>query len=324
MGIYTKEEKFLSFIILLLSLVVIVKSADVLIDSSAKIARFYGVPTFIIGVSIIAFGTSAPELVVGVASGINKVNQLSFGNIVGSCINNTALIMGITALILTVHVDEKIIKKEMVILTFIEILLVGLVFFDKSLSRIDGLILLVLGIAFIVDLIRGLNNGTEQEHEEDVAISKSEVPKQWILTVVGLIGLIVSGKLIVDSSTAITTAFGIDQSAVGLTLVALGTTMPELIASITAARKKEDDIILGNIIGSNIFNILIILGSSSLINPISIESSLFIDMGIMIIFNLLLYIIMYAKRKISWRAGLIMLLGYAGYMANNIMNMIRR
>ena len=119
MGINTKEEEILSFIVLLLSLIVIVKSADVLIDSSAKIARFYGVPTFIIGVSIIAFGTSAPELVVGVASGINKVNELSLGNIVGSCINNTALIMGVTALILTVHVDEKIIKKEMVILTFI-------------------------------------------------------------------------------------------------------------------------------------------------------------------------------------------------------------
>lgn len=315
----------MSFIILIVSLAIIVFAADKLIDSSSKIARFYGVPVFIIGVSIIAFGTSAPELVVGIISSIQGANELSYGNIIGSCINNTGLILGITAMILTVKVDEKILKKEMLMLTIIEFILLFMSF-NGMLSRGNGLILLLLGIAFIIYIIKGSKNPEQEYSDEDMKIEKKDLPKNWVIMFVSLLALVISGHLIVESSQAIAESFHIDKSAIGLTLIALGTTMPELVTSIAAARRKEDDIILGNIIGSNIFNILVILGSASLIKPISINfidsvnvlKSLAVDVGFMIFLNLLLYVIMFSKRIVSKSTGIIVFLFYVLYMTKQI------
>jgi len=309
------------FIILLISLVIIVIASDKLIDSSSKIAKFYGVPTFIIGVSIIAFGTSAPELVVGIISSIQKSNQLSYGNIVGACINNTGLILGVSSLILTVAVSAKIMRKEMIMLIAVDLILLAMSF-NGDLSRTDGIILLILGLLFVIYLIKGATSGEESSE----TIDKKQLKKHWIIVIFGLIGLIASGHLIVESSTNIAASFGIDQSAIGLTLVALGTTMPELMTSIAAARRKEDDMILGNIIGSNIFNILIVLGVSSAIQPIAINfidnfnifRSLFIDVGIMIFLTCFAYIIMLSRKKISWLSGILLLSIYTLYMIKQI------
>ena len=315
----------MNFLILIISLAIIVFAADKLIDSSSKIARFYGVPVFIIGVSIIAFGTSAPELVVGIISSIQGANELSYGNVIGSCINNTGLILGITAMILTVKVDEKILKKEMLMLTIIEFILLFMSF-NGVLSRFNGIILLLMGIAFIIYIIKGSKNPEQEYSDEDIKIEKKDLGKNWLILFISLFGLVISGHLIVESSQAIAESFNIDKSAIGLTLIALGTTMPELVTSIAAARRKEDDIILGNIIGSNIFNILIILGSASIINPISINffddvvifKSLFVDIGFMIWLNLLLYAVMFAKHRVSWRTGIVIFLFYALYMTKQI------
>ncbi|MBP3285250.1 MAG: calcium/sodium antiporter [Clostridia bacterium] len=309
------------FLILLVSLVIIVITSDKLIDSSSKIAKFYGVPTFIIGVSIIAFGTSAPELVVGIISSIQKTNQLSYGNIVGSCINNTGLILGVSSLILTISVSAKIMRKEMLMLVGVETILL-IMSLNGSLSRTNGIILIILGILFIIYLIKGATSAEESAE----TIEKGDLKKHWIIVIFGLIGLIVSGQLIVSSSTAIAESFGIDQSAIGLTLVALGTTMPELMTSIAAARRKEDDMILGNIIGSNIFNILLVLGVSSAIHPIAINiidpfniyRSLFIDVGIMLLLTVLIHIIMLLRKKISWLSGILLLCIYTLYMFKQI------
>ena len=316
----------MNFLILILSLIIIVIAADKLIDSSSRIAKHYGVPVFIIGISIIAFGTSAPELVVGIISSLNGDNVLSYGNIVGSCINNMALILGLTALIISVKVDDKILKREMLMLTGIEIILL-ILSFNGILSRIDGIILMTLGILFVIYLLRGTKESVEDEDDASIIkLSKKEALRKWIVMFISLAFLIFSGHLIVESSQAIASDFGIEQSAIGLTLIALGTTMPELVTSITAARKKENDIILGNIIGSNIFNILIILGTASIINPITINfinaeniySSLFIEGLIMLGINIFAYVVMYKKRNISRVAGLILLFMYALYMAKQI------
>lgn len=315
----------MSFLVLIVSLAIIVLAADKLIDSSSKIARFYGVPVFIIGVSIIAFGTSAPELVVGIISSVQGANELSYGNIIGSCINNTGLILGMTAMILTIKVDEKILKKEMLMLTIIEIILL-VMSFNGLLSRGNGIILLLLGIAFIIYLIKGSQNPEQEYSDKDMKIEKKDLGKNWITMVISLLALVVSGHLIVESSQAIAESFHIDKSAIGLTLIALGTTMPELVTSIAAARRKEDDIILGNIIGSNIFNILIILGSASIIKPISIAfidnvnvlKSLAVDVGFMIFLNLFLYVVMFSKRKVSKFTGVAVFLFYIVYMTKQI------
>lgn len=320
----------MNFIILLLSLVVIVVAADKLIDSSSKIAKHYGVPVFIIGISIIAFGTSAPELVVGVISSINGDNVLSYGNIVGSCINNMGLILGITALIITVTVSDKILKREMLMLTLIEIALIAMSF-NGTLSRANGIILLVLGIVFIIYLVKSTKDSVEDEDDAPIErLNKKDVAKKWLAMLVSLAALIVSGQFIVESSQAIAEDFGIEQSAIGLTLIALGTTMPELVTSITAARKKENEIILGNIIGSNIFNILIILGTASVIKPISINfinpnnilNSLWVEASVMIGINIFAYIVMYKKRKVSRGIGICLILLYALYMTKQIYFMV--
>ena len=321
----------MNFLILILSLIIIVIAADKLIDSSSKIARHYGVPVFIIGVSIIAFGTSMPELVVGIISSISGDNALSYGNIVGSCINNMGLILGVTAIIITVLVNEKILKKEMLMLTVVELLLLVLSF-NGVLSRIDGIILLILGIAFIIYLIKGTKESVDDEDDAPIEkLARKELVKKWFVMLFGLVALIFSGQLIVESSQAIAIDFGIDQSAIGLTLIALGTTMPELVTSITAARKKEIDIILGNVIGSNIFNILIVLGTAATINPISVnfidvltpENSLAIEVGIMIFINIIAYVIMVSRKKVSRISGILLILLYAMYMANQIYSLPR-
>lgn len=316
----------MEFLILILSLVIIVLSADKLIDSSSKIAKHYGVPTFIIGVSIVAFGTSMPELIVGIISSVSGDNVLSYGNIVGSCINNMALILGITSLVLTIFVDDKILKKEMLMLTIIELLLFGMSF-DGNLSRVDGIILLILGIAFIVYLVKGTKDSAEDEDDAPIVkLDKKDVGKNWLTMIIGLIALIFSGQLIVESSQAIAENFGIDQSAIGLTLIALGTTMPELVTSISAARRKENDIVLGNVIGSNIFNILIVLGTAAAISPIKINfidtinfsNSLIIEAGIMLFINIFAYIMMLSRRKLTKVSGILLVLLYACYMATQI------
>lgn len=311
-------------LILIISLVVIIISSDKLIDSCSKIARFYGVPVFIIGVSIIAFGTSAPELVVGIISSIQKTNELSFGNIVGSCINNVGLIIAVASFIVAVKVDEKILKKEMLMLTLIEI---GLIFMASTgrISRLHGIILFVLGILFVAYIVNGAKNPGQEYSDEGLKIDKKELPKQWFFVIVGLIGLILSGHFIVTSSTGIAIALNIGQSAIGLTLIALGTTMPELVTTIAAAKRKEDDIILGNIIGSNIFNILFILGSAAIIHPIKIEflsdnvlNSMLFNMLVMFGLNLFLYFTMLKNRSVKWNGGIVLIIIYALYMVKQI------
>lgn len=311
----------MDFLILVISLIVLIVSADKLTDSSAKIAKYYGVPVFIIGVSIIAFGTSAPELIVGIVSSINKVNDISLGNIIGSCINNTGIIIGISAFILTIKVDERILKREMLMLTFIETILI-IMLTNNVLGRLEGIILLILGILFIIYIIKHSEKPKQTYQEDEYIISKKEVPKKWFKIIVSLIGLIIGGQMIVNSSTAIAESMGIETTVIGLTLIAIGTTMPELVTSIAAARRKEDDLILGNVIGSNIFNILIILGTASIINPINIVfynkvnimKSMFIDLGFMYLLNWYIYIVMLRRRKISAFTGCIALMLYVSYL----------
>lgn len=315
-------------LILLVSLVIIIISSDKLIDSASKIARFYGVPVFIIGVSIIAFGTSAPELVVGILSSIQKANELSFGNIVGSCINNVGLIIAIASFLIGIKVDDKIIKKEMLMLTLIEIGLIVMAIAD-GITRLEGIILFAFGIFFIIYVIKGAKSSEEDDVKEDEKIEKKELPKQWITLILGLAFLILSGQFIVTSGTNIAEALNIEQSAIGLTLIALGTTMPELVTTIAAARRRENDIVLGNIIGSNIFNILIILGSAAIIYPIPVNfysgnilNSIAFNMGIMFALNIILYVAMIKSRKVTWKCGLVLILIYAMYMTKQVYFML--
>ncbi len=315
--------------LLLAGLFLIIKSADILIDATSKLARTYGVSSFIIGITIIAFGTSAPELAVGVISGVNHTNGLSLGNIIGSSMSNMALIVGLSAILCTLQVRDHIVKRELPILLAVQLIL-GFMLIDRNLSRSNGAILILLFVFFMIhitiDAKKSARIKIDIEGDIDTDNDNNGLPpksneqrsggqmKLWILSILSLGGLFLGGKLTVDSSTKIAQSFGLSETLIGLTVVALATTMPELITSIVAARKKEHEIVLGNSIGSNIFNILLVLGVSSSISPIHTKERLWFDIAAMIVLTLFVMSVSLLKKKIKRITGFILLFSYILYL----------
>lgn len=299
----------------------------------------FGVSTFIIGITVVAFGTSAPELAVGLISGINHTNQLTLGNIIGSGISNIALIVGFSAIIMPLAVKDSVVKREIPLLIGIEIMLSVLLFVNGSLSRINGAILLAGFIGFMVYIIINSKksikiqldadgdididadgNGIFQDLEVETQKSeKGKMVKLWVLAVLSLVGLFIGGRLTVSSSSQIAKSLGLSETLVGLTVVAFATTLPELVASIIAAIKKEPDIDLGNCIGSNIFNILLILGTSSLIFPITVDNLLWIDVIILVAITLFVFIISAVRRSVRRPTGIILLIIYIAYIIYKVL-----
>ncbi|HMM30142.1 MAG TPA: calcium/sodium antiporter [Clostridia bacterium] len=329
----------MQFVLLALGLAMIVKSADVLIDSASKIARRYGVSSFIIGITVIAFGTSAPELAVGIVSGIDHTNQLTLGNIIGSSMSNMALIIGLSAIIFPLQVKDNILKRELPILFAIQIGLGVMMFMDGLLSKTEGLILMGLFVVFMVYISMsskqsmkiqidaegdidtdGDGNGLLGQPEEKQ--KKTELLKLWCFSLLSLLGLFIGGRLTVDASTKIAQSLGLSETLIGLTVVALATTMPELITSIVAARKKEHEIVLGNCIGSNIFNILLVLGVSSTISPIAVEERLKFDVASMLFLTVVIFVMSLLRKKLQRRTGVFLLMGYILYLAIKVFSAI--
>lgn len=329
----------MQFILLALGLAMIVKSADVLIDSASKIARRYGVSSFIIGITVIAFGTSAPELAVGIVSGIDHTNQLTLGNIIGSSMSNMALIIGLSAIIFPLQVKDNILKRELPILFAIQIGLGVMMFMDGLLSRTEGLILMGLFVVFMVYISMsskqsmkiqidaegdidtdGDGNGLLGQPEEKQ--KKTELLKLWCFSLLSLLGLFIGGRLTVDASTKIAQSLALSETLIGLTVVALATTMPELITSIVAAKKKEHEIVLGNCIGSNIFNILLVLGVSSTISPIAVEERLKFDVASMLFLTVVIFVMSLLRKKLQRRTGVFLLMGYILYLAIKVFSAI--
>lgn len=358
------------YLLLFVGLLLIVKSADVLIDSSTKIARRYGISTFIIGVTVVAFGTSAPELAVGIVSGIAKTNQLTLGNIIGSTFANSAMIIGITALVMPIAVNKSIIRRELPLLLIIQAALLAMMLLGGGISRIDSLILLAGFGIFMSFVIRdmkksasvasdelltpcpdsgdtnsnnnkpadtasaqlvtsdcavltteaSLGNETALSGTDTAATSKqSGMLKLWLLAIVGLAGLFLGGKLTVDNSTLIAESLGLDSTLIGLTVVAIATTIPELVTSITAAIKKEPDLVLGNCIGSNIFNILFVIGTSAMINPIKTPEKIWFDVVLSTIITLSLLLISLKFKKIHRSTGFILIGIYISFLVFKIL-----
>lgn len=325
----------MQYLLLILGLVMIVKSADVLIDSSSKIAKRCGVSTFVIGITVVSFGTSAPELVVGIMSGISHTNQLTLGNIIGSSLSNTALIVGISAIIMNVQVRDSVIKREIPMLLGIQFILFAMLFIDDKLSRMEGGLLLFGFAIFMFYVTKNTTHPTEIKVDSEVDIdtaadgnkmsqetvqteSKEKIFKSWFFSVLSLAGIFIGGKLTVDNSTYIAQKLGLGETMIGLTVVAIATTMPELITSIMAAVKREPDIVLGNCIGSNIFNILMVLGISSVISPIWADRALLIDAVLMIALTIFVFIISWFKKSIRRRNGFYLVLIYISYLVYKV------
>lgn len=309
--------------------IVLVWSADKFVDGAASTAKHLGMPTLLIGILIVGFGTSAPEMVVSAIASMEGNPGLALGNAIGSNIVNIALILGVTAIISPIAVNSKIVKKEIPLLLGI-VFLIGYLLFDNSLTFIEGLILLAgffaLVIWSIISAIREKNDSLAKDMEVELIEHQMSLKLGIVWLVIGLVLLIASSRLLVWGAVGVATEFGISDLIIGLTIVALGTSLPELAASIIAAKKGEHDIAIGNVVGSNMFNILAVIGIATVINPmnnIPVEV-LNRDWLIMLVLTIALFIMSYSFKKkegsITRKEGFILLVSYVAY--NSYLGMI--
>lgn len=306
-------EIVVQLLILALGFLFLVKGADWFVEGSSKIAERFGIPQLVIGLTIVAMGTSLPETAVSISAAIKGNADISIGNVVGSNILNILLILGLTALICPVAVQKTTIRYEIPYVVIVSAVLMGIGCTDGLVSRIDGLILWALMILYLLYL-RWMAKTGQGEAEESSDDGKS-APLWKLLVMIALGGvLIVAGAdFAVDSASALARLFGMSERLIGLTIVALGTSLPELVTSVTAAIKGKADIAVGNIVGSNIFNILFVIGTSALITPVVYAETFFTDSIICIAVAVLLWLCVVRKQRLGRIGGAILLLGEAAY-----------
>lgn len=302
-------------------MVLLLKGADWLVDGSSALAKRLKISDIVIGLTVVAFGTSAPEFVVNLVSSWQGHTQLAIGNILGSNIANMLLILGVAGIIYPLTVKRQTIWKEIpfsLLAALVVWILANDVLLDhaglSALSRIDGLILLCF---FVIFLYYVVNVALSSKFEKADDIKSISLGKSFGLTLIGLVGLTLGGKLVVDQAVSMATALGISQSIIALTIVALGTSLPELLTSAIAAYKHKSDIAIGNVVGSNIFNIFWVLGVSAVIRPLPFDPASNIDVLVGVGASALLFAFMFiGKRHVlqRWQAGLFIAL-YVGYLA---------
>ena len=304
------------FIVVLLCLIVgfvfLVKGADLFVEGSSSVAKRFKVPSLIIGLTIVAMGTSLPETAVSVAASIAHNNTLAVSNVTGSNIFNLMVVIGVCALMTPVVVDGASLKRDFPFSMICAILLLVMGTIGMILGRVDGIILLGCFAGYIFYLIRHTLKQNRQSSDEEVdEIPLISMPKAVIFILIGAVGIAVGGDVVVDSASRIAIDLGMSQTLVGLTIVSIGTSHP----SIVAARKNEVDMALGNAVGSCIFNILMVLGIASAISPIAFIQENIIDIIVLVVFSLIVWIMAWTKREIKRGEGIIMLLMYAAYTA---------
>lgn len=313
----------LAFILLIAGFLLLVKGADVFVDGSAGIAHYLKIPPIVIGLTIVAFGTSAPEAAVSIIAGIKGSNDMAVGNVIGSNMFNLLGVLGISALIKPVNVDVQIVKKEfpfMLAATAVFVLSAFDVFFGNGsvnvISRSEAFVLLILMAIFLYSVITFALNSRKENTSGDAENGKTQsLPKCILFTVLGLAGIVLGGQLVVDNASEIAIGFGMSETLTGLTIVAVGTSLPELVTSIAAARKGESDIAIGNVVGSNVFNILFVLAASAAITPMNINGQGLCDLLILIAVSLMAYIFCVTNKTINRVEGGVLTLMYAAYMA---------
>lgn len=311
-----------TYVLLIVGFVFLIKGADWFVAGSSSIARLLRVPSVIIGLTIVAFGTSAPELAVSVTAAVNGQNAIAISNVLGSNLFNLMVVIGFCAALAPMKISPKILRGEFPFSLLLTLLLFVFCIFSFSgngfaITRLEGIILLILFAIFIGLQIRSAVK-SRSVAAVDIDSQKTLSPLVSVISiVVGIALIVIGGDLVVDCASAIAASFGLSQTLIGLTIVALGTSLPELVTSVVASKKGENDLALGNVVGSNIFNILFILGVSCTINPIAIQMDSIIDCGILILFTVIVFIFakyIKGRNNIGRLEGVAMLALYAGYM----------
>ena len=315
----------MDYILLIIGFVLLIKGADFFVDGSSSVAKILKVPTIIIGLTVVAFGTSMPEFSVSVTAALRGSNDLAVSNVLGSNIFNLLVVLGCCALVKPVAAKWSLLKKEFPFSILITIILL-LVDSDFSIMKIldgnqgfvlgrwAGLLFLILFVLYIYATVKSaLRSRAEAKDMEEEEYKTMSPLKSGIYIVIGLIGIVWGGNLVVDSASNIALTFGWSQTFIGLTIVALGTSLPELVTSVVAARKGENDLAVGNVVGSNIFNILLILGVSSFIIPITLDVTAVYDTIILIIASIVVYVSAISKREIQRKEGILFLVCYFAF-----------
>lgn len=309
------------YVLLLIGFVCLVKGASYFVSGASALAKKMRVPTLLIGLTIVAFGTSAPEAAVSISAAIKGNNGITLGNVLGSNLFNMTFIIGMSALFFPLVVEKQTVKKEIPIMLLSALALFALsgdLYLSQSknvmmLDRGDGIVLLLFFSVFIYYIVEVAKNSRETMVMEETTI-KSETKKMIIHTVGGVTAIIFGGNLVVNSAVEIARSFGLSETVIGLTIVAIGTSLPELVTSVVASVKKQPDIAVGNIVGSNIFNVLFILGMSAVISPLSIDKSLIVELVLNVLITLIFLGFSKTKLKINKIEGLLLLCIYIGYV----------
>ena len=303
-------EIVLQCFLLALGFLMLVKGADWFVDGAAGIADRFGVPQLIIGLTIVAMGTSAPEAAVSITAGLKNNAGITIGNIVGSNILNILIILGITSLIVAVAVANSTIRYEIPFMLFITVLLMGMGYTGQKISFWEGIVLWIVFLFYLGYLFVMTKKKQEDQSQE---YQKLPIWKLLLAVLVGLVAVVWGSDITVDAATALAKSFGLSERFIGLTIVALGTSLPELVTSVSAAIKGKADIAIGNIVGSNIFNILFVVGTTALIIPVVFEPKFLIDTFIAFGAGLVLLLCVARRKKLVRMDGVIMLIGYIAY-----------
>lgn len=312
----------LAILFLVIGFVFLVKGADIFVEGSSSIAKKFKVPSIIIGLTIVAMGTSLPEAAVSVTASIANKNALAVSNVIGSNIFNLMMVIGVCAIMTPVAVNKATLKRDFPFSVICAILLLILgVIGPMSLGHADGVIFLILFAGFIGLMIRSAMKASKEGNaiasEEIEAAEEIQIMPVWkslLFIIIGAVGIILGGDVVVDSASNIAAKFGMSQTLIGLTIVSVGTSLPELVTSIVAARKNEVDMALGNAIGSNVFNILFVLGIAGAISPMAFLNENVIDIVILLVFSLIVWLFAWTKKEIKRGEGLIMVLLYVLYV----------
>lgn len=307
------QEIFFHLFLLVVGFILLVKGADFFVDGATNVALKFHIPMIIIGLTVAAFGTSLPEAAISIEAALQENAGISVGNIIGSNILNILIILGLSACITPLAVRKSTIRVEIPLVIGISILLtaVGAIFGELSFSC--GIILWIIFLFFLIYLFRQAKSGSSDLGS--VSIGQGDIPfsKSLFYIALGLIAIILGSDVAVESATAIAKYIGVSDRIIGLTVVALGTSLPELVTSVSAAFKGNADIAVGNIVGSNIFNILFVLGTSSLLTPLTFSTKFILDGIVCVAAAVVLYICCSKKQLITRKAGFLMLLLYAVY-----------
>ncbi len=315
---FAPEIMWAQVLLLIFGIVVVLKSADWLTNGAVGLATKLGISQIVIGLTIVAIGTSMPEFFVSIVSAIKGTPDLAVGNIVGSNIFNVLLIVGVAATVAPIAIQRATVRRDIPIAIVASIMLTFMML-DDNISRIDALILFAAFIAFIWITLR---NSKNDANEKDASTEKV-IPtwKSVLFIIFGLVGLVLGSNIFVDNASSLAHGWGISDAVIGLTIVAGGTSLPELATSAVAARKGDSGIAIGNVLGSNVFNILMILGLTGIISPMHIQNITYIDMAVMVISMVLFWLFSFTKLRVERWEGCVLIacfLGYITWLVSNV------